>query len=77
MTDSMGAGRYAVRVGGEIRRYTHWDQLPETFDNLIQWEPEIPPEPHTEEQHEQIERLPSLFREHLARETHASRNKDR
>ena len=77
MTGSLGAGRYAVRIGNEVHRYTHWDQLPDTFDNLIEWVPDIPPEPHTEEQHGQIERLPALFREYLARETNARRDPDR
>lgn len=67
-TDSLGAGRYAVRVGNEVRRFTHWDDIPESFDNLIEWIPDIPPEPHTQAEHEWIEGLPDKFRKALAKE---------
>ena len=72
----MGEGDYAVLVEGEVLEFSHWDDLPETFDNLIRWVPDVPPEPHTEAQHEAISSLPEKLRETLRRE-HASGNPDR
>jgi len=74
---TLGPGRYAVVIDGVVHRYGHWDDLPARYDNLIEFVPEIPPEPHTEAQHAAIERLPEIMRQFLAREKrHASRNSD-
>lgn len=64
----MGEGEYIVLIRGELRRFTHWDQIPEQFGNLIKFLPAIPPGPHTHEQHEELERMTEIFRGFLARE---------
>ena len=73
----MGKGDYAVLIGGVVREFSHWDDIPESFDNLIRWVPDIPPEPHTEAQHKAIETLAERLKETLRRERHASGNPDR
>lgn len=70
----LGAGEYTVLDGGELRHFTHWDQLPPVFDNLVKFLPTIPPGPHTDEQHEAIEGLVDTFRQFMGRERNASSN---
>jgi hypothetical protein len=61
-------GIFKVLIGDELLTYSEYDEIPLHFDNLIQFAPEIPPEPHTEEQHEWIESLPEYMNELMSRE---------
>lgn len=61
-------GVFQVLIDGELVTYTKYDEIPERFDNLIRFAPEIPPEPHTDEQHEWIESLPQYMNELMERE---------
>ena len=38
------------------------------FDHVIEFHPYTPPEPHTEEQHKEIEQWPSKLQELIKRE---------
>lgn len=73
---SMGAGTYLVIVDGKICRYTHWDDIPDAFENIVSFRPDIPPSPHTREQHREIERIPEIFKQFMERER-ACGNKNR
>jgi hypothetical protein len=42
-------------VNGKLVTYTNYDDIPEFFDHVIEFMPEIPLPPHTEEQHIEIE----------------------
>jgi hypothetical protein len=66
-------GRFDVIVGGVLRSYQRWDDLPDVFDQLVRFEPDIPPPPHTPEQHAGIEAWDARLQE-LLRTHHASRN---
>jgi len=46
---------FQVLRNGKIEEYYDYDHIPLDFDNIIAFLPEIPPVPHTEEQHEEIE----------------------
>lgn len=64
-------GRFVFRVAGVLRTYRDWRICPEVFDELVAFEPDVPPPPHTPEQHAEIEawdvRLQELLRRHHAR----------
>lgn len=62
-------GVFQVLLDGKVVTYTKYDDIPDRFDNLIRFAPDIPPEPHTEEQHEWIESLPETMNELMGRET--------
>jgi hypothetical protein len=68
--------RYAVLISGTIHEYDRYEDVPAEFDNLIAFEPSIPPGPHTEHQHDQINELNERLKELMRRER-ASRNKNR
>ena len=50
-------------VNGELVTYDKYEDIPETFDHVIKFLPDIPPEPHTEEEHEHIDSFMDKFRE--------------
>lgn len=47
--------RFVVRVGSELRAYDRYEDIPEEFDHVIEFLPDIPPPPHTAEQHQEID----------------------
>ena len=59
---------FLVRDGMEYLKFTKYEDIIESFDNVIRFEPEIPPEPHTEEQHEEIQKWPGRLKELMKRE---------
>ena len=61
--------KFVIRINQDFLEYTNYDDIPNEFDNLIRFEPVIPPEPHTEEQHEEIEKWNSRLHELMKRET--------
>lgn len=73
---ALGAGEYLVIVAGELRQFGHVDEIPDEFEHIIKFSPEIPPGPHTPEQHEEIEQLPALFQSFMEKER-ARSNKGR
>lgn len=74
----LGKGAYVVLVDGELMEFGHWDEIPAEVDAIIKFLPDIPPGPHTHEQHEQLDRLTEIFHSFMQRERrHASRDQDR
>lgn len=45
-------GRFDLIVDGVLRSYQRWEDLPAAFDHVVRFEPDLPPAPHSEEQHE-------------------------
>ena len=62
-------GEFDITIDGVVYRYTNYDDIPMVFDNLIRFEPEVIPEPHTEEQHEIMESYNDKLKELMQRET--------
>tara|TARA_B100001057_G_scaffold452856_1_gene497151 strand:- start:65 stop:262 length:198 start_codon:yes stop_codon:yes gene_type:complete len=63
------AHQFAILIDGKVQVFDNYDDIPEIFENVIRFEPEVPPEPHTEEQHHEIEQWNSKLQELLKRET--------
>jgi hypothetical protein len=63
--------RFVVMRNGELETYTEFEAIPEDFEHVIEFVPEIPPGPHTDQQHREIEqwndRLQQLMRIEHAR----------
>ena len=57
-----------IRDGDEFFSYTKLEDVPKSFDNLITWDVTIPPEPHTPEQHKEIEKSEKWFQDIFKRE---------
>lgn len=69
------AHEFKLIVNGEMVTYTEYDKIPDIFDHVICFKPEIPTGPHTPEEHEEInawnERLQKLM---IKERNNASRN---
>jgi len=55
-------------VAGELRYYTEFDLIPAQIDHVIEFRPVIPPPPHTEQQHQEIDAWSQRFDELMRRE---------
>ena len=69
------AHEFVIIVNGQLKTYTKYEDIPEFFDNVIRFKPEIPDAPHTEEQHEEIEGWNKKLQKLIEREN-ASSNKN-
>lgn len=47
--------KFVVMKNNAMHTYTDYDAIPNDFDHVIEFLPEVPEGPHTEEQHEEIE----------------------
>ena len=58
-------------VNGELITYDKYEDIPEKFEHVIKFIPDIPEEPHTEEEHDELslwnERLQQLMEKERAR----------
>ena len=45
------AHRFVVVINGVLHTFTDFAAIPAEIDHVIEFVPEIPPEPHTDEQH--------------------------
>ena len=63
------AHQFAILIDGKVQVFDNYDDIPETFESVIRFEPEVPPEPHTEEQHHEIEQWNNKLQQLLKRET--------
>jgi hypothetical protein len=60
---------FIILVKGKLKTYTNWEDIPEKFDNVIKFNPYMPPPPHTEKEHDEIESWMPRFKELMSRET--------
>jgi len=71
--------KFVILKNNKLEEYTEFDLIPWDFDHLISFKPDLPPPPHTEDQHKIIDewnnKLQALMK--IERLNNASRNKNR
>jgi len=60
-------GEFVIKRNGKIEKYSEFEKIPSQYEHLIQFKPEYPPEPHTEEQHDQMSKYNDLLKELMSR----------
>jgi len=60
--------KITVKIGRDLYTYDSYEAVPEKFDHLIAYEPEVPPPPHTAEQHKQMENFGNILQDLMKRE---------
>ena len=60
-------GEFVIKRNGKIEKYSEFEKIPSQYEHLIQFRPEYPPEPHTEEQHDQMSKYNDLLKELMSR----------
>lgn len=68
--------RFVVRIGQHLHTFDRYEDIPAEFDHVIEFLPEIPPAPHTHQQHEEIEAWESRLQRLMEKE-HARSRKTR
>ena len=63
------AHKFVLIVDGVLTTYTKYEDIPESFNRVIEFKPEIPDGPHTDEQHEEIEQWGQKLLDLIKRET--------
>ena len=53
--------RFVIMRGNTLAEYDLYENIPDDFDHIIEFLPEVPPGPHTPEQHEEIDRWNDKF----------------
>jgi hypothetical protein len=46
--------KFVVMLDNTLVDYDYYEDIPDDFDHVIEFLPQIPPGPHTQEQHEEI-----------------------
>jgi len=59
---------FVIKDKGVLTTYSRFEDIPTVFDHVIKFHPHTPPEPHTEEQHKEIEQWPKRLQELIRRE---------
>ena len=59
---------FVIMLNGQIVTYDRWEDIPASFDHLIKFNPWMPPPPHDEQQHAEIDNWMPRLQELLKRE---------
>jgi hypothetical protein len=59
---------YVIMVNGKLNTYENYEDVPKRFDHVIKFLPDVIPEPHTEEEHKEIETYNDKLQELMKRE---------
>ena len=63
------AHRFDIILNGKLCTYTRYEDVPEVFEYLVAFVPEIPPGPHSHSEHEEINSWKFKFERLLERAT--------
>jgi hypothetical protein len=63
---------FVILKNNKLETFTKYEYIPEKFDNLIKFLPEIPEPPHTHEQHEELDLWNERLKELMKRETNGN-----
>jgi hypothetical protein len=71
------AHEFVILRKGVLETYDKYEDIPEDFEHVIKFLPEIPDGPHTHEQHEEIDAWNEKLQLLLEKERNARSNKNR
>ena len=69
------AHEFTIIRKGKQETYTKYEDIPLDLDHVIKFLPDIPPPPHTHEQHEEIESWLGKFQKLMDVEKENARNR--
>ena len=61
-------GQFIVKIGTDLLEFSDYNDIPESFDNVIVYKPEYPEPPHSEEEHELIATFDNKLKQLMKRE---------
>jgi len=60
--------KFLILKDGVLEVYTKYEDIPESFDNVIEFLPHIPAGPHTHDEHSEIEQWNQRLQDLMKRE---------
>lgn len=63
---------FIILKNNKLETFTKYEDIPEKFDNVIKFLPEIPEPPHTHEQHQELDLWNERLKELMKRETNGN-----
>ncbi len=63
---------FVILIEGQLHTFTKYEDIPEKFDNVIKFLPEVSEPPHTHEQHEEIDTWNEKLKLLMKRETNGN-----
>lgn len=66
--------KFIIKDKDQLYTYTRFEDIPEVFDHVIEFLPDLPPDPHTQKEHDEIALWSLKLQELMRRERSASRN---
>ena len=60
--------KFVIKDEGTLYTFTNFEDIPLVFDHLIEFIPFMPPPPHTEKEHEEIESWYPKFKQIIDRQ---------
>jgi hypothetical protein len=61
--------KFVILIDGELKTYTDYDSIPQSFDNVIEFRPYIIEGPHTHEEHDELSMWNKRLQDLMKRET--------
>jgi hypothetical protein len=61
-------GEFVLIVKGELKTFNDYNDIPDDFDHVIKFIPEVPPGPHTHDQHEEMDKWSDLLQKLMEKE---------
>jgi hypothetical protein len=61
-------GVFVLIVDGELKTFYDYNDIPEDFDHVIKFMPDVPPGPHSHEQHEEMDKWTEMLQQLMAKE---------
>jgi hypothetical protein len=59
---------FVFKVNGKLVTVDSWEDIPTEFDHVIKFAPTVPEPPHTQEQHEEIDKWNSRLQSLMEKE---------
>ena len=61
-------GKFVIRDNNQLITYTRYEDIPDVFDNVIEFAPDYPEGPHSEEEHEYMDTFNDRLQDLMKRE---------
>lgn len=67
------AHEFVIMVNGRLNTYNRYEDIPEEFDHVIKFHPEMIPGPHTHDEHDELHQWNLKLQQLMERERASSR----
>lgn len=66
--------KFVIMIDGNLHTYDRYEDIPDVFDHVIEFSPEVPPPPHSDAEHHELEQWADKFDRLMEIENASSRS---